>query len=51
MTVNGVYGYVVTETYPYILACFTGTLGPSFRKPGPDQRGQSGARGPARRRN
>lgn len=32
MTVNGQYGYYVTEKYPYILACFTGTPDMSFNK-------------------
>ena len=32
MTVDGAYGYVVTEGFPYILGCFTGTPDPSFRK-------------------
>ena len=32
MTVNGVYGYYVTEDYPYILACFKGTPDTSFNK-------------------
>ncbi len=32
MTVNGQYGYYVTEGYPYILACFTGTPDRSFEK-------------------
>ena len=32
MTVDGVYGYYITEEYPYILACFSGTPDPSFQK-------------------
>lgn len=44
MTVDGVYGYVVTEGYPYILACFTGTPDPSFLKPGLARRRAGGAR-------
>ena len=32
MTVNGVYGYYVTETYPYVLACYRGTPDSSFNK-------------------
>ena len=32
MTVNGQYGYYITENYPYILACFTGTPDRSFEK-------------------
>lgn len=48
MIVDGVYGYFVTETYPYILACFTGTPDPSFRKPGQAD-GRRGAIGRTRR--
>lgn len=32
MTLNGVYGYYITDTYPYVLACFTGTPDASFNK-------------------
>ena len=32
MTVNGVYGYYLTETYPWVLRCFTGAPDPTFRK-------------------
>ncbi|TRX56671.1 YHYH protein [Thalassomonas sp. M1454] len=32
MTVNGVYGYYITDTYPYVLSCFKGTPDPSFNK-------------------
>ncbi len=32
MVQDGIYGYVVTDTYPHVLACFTGTPDPSFRK-------------------
>ena len=32
MTVNGVYGYYVTSTYPYMMGCFTGTPDDSFFK-------------------
>lgn len=32
MEQNGSYGYVVTETYPHVLGCFTGTPDASFRK-------------------
>jgi arylsulfatase A-like enzyme len=32
MTVNGVYGYYITDQYPYVLACFTGTADASFNK-------------------
>ena len=33
MTVNGVYGYYVTDAYPWIIACLKGTPDPSFDKP------------------
>ena len=32
MTINGVYGYYITDHYPYVLACFKGTPDPSFNK-------------------
>ena len=32
MTVDGVYGYYITDSFPYILACFKGTPDLSFRK-------------------
>ncbi|MDV7270544.1 YHYH protein [Thioclava sp. A2] len=32
MTVNGQYGYYVTETYPWVLKCFSGTPDKSFQK-------------------
>ncbi len=32
MTVNGVYGYYVTDSYPYMMACFSGTPDESFDK-------------------
>ena len=32
MTVDGQYGYYVTEGYPWIINCFTGTPDPSFSK-------------------
>jgi len=32
MTVDGEYGYYVTDSYPHILACFKGTVDESFRK-------------------
>jgi hypothetical protein len=35
MMQDGVYGYVVSRDYPYVLGCFTGTQHPSFRKPRP----------------
>jgi len=34
MTVNGNYGYYVTDAYPWILACHSGTLDESFNKGG-----------------
>lgn len=38
MKQNGVYGYVVTATYPHVLGCFTGTPDASFRKRAPGRR-------------
>ena len=32
MSVNGIYGYYVTDSYPYLLGCFQGTPNTSFRK-------------------
>lgn len=32
MTVDGVYGYFVTDDYPYVLGCFKGEPDPSFYK-------------------
>lgn len=32
MTVNGQYGYYVTDEFPYIIGCFTGTPNSSFNK-------------------
>ncbi|MBM4197772.1 MAG: YHYH protein [Gammaproteobacteria bacterium] len=32
MTVNGQYGYYVTDTYPWVMRCFTGTPNESFNK-------------------
>jgi hypothetical protein len=32
MTVDGVYGYYVTNTFPYMMKCFSGTPDDSFRK-------------------
>ena len=32
MVQDGVYGYVVTETYPHVMGCFTGTPDASFLK-------------------
>ncbi|ODN41965.1 YHYH protein [Piscirickettsia litoralis] len=35
MTVNGIYGYYITSTFPYILNCFKGTPDSSFNKKRP----------------
>jgi hypothetical protein len=35
MEVDGVYGYYVTDSYPWVVACFHGTPDPSFAKQGP----------------
>ncbi len=32
MVQNGVYGYVVTQTYPHVMGCFRGTPDSSFQK-------------------
>lgn len=32
MTVNGVYGYYVTDSYPWVMGCFQGTPDSSFTK-------------------
>lgn len=32
MTQDGLYGYVVTDTYPHVMACFKGTPDASFNK-------------------
>jgi len=32
MTVDGQYGYYVTDSYPWVLKCFKGVLDPSFSK-------------------
>lgn len=32
MTVGGQYGYYVTDTYPWVIACLSGKSDPSFRK-------------------
>jgi hypothetical protein len=32
MTINGQYGYYVTESYPWVIACFSGTPDDSFDK-------------------
>lgn len=34
MSVNGVYGYYITDNYPYVLGCFTGDPDRSFSKNG-----------------
>ncbi|WP_339719390.1 YHYH protein [uncultured Paraglaciecola sp.] len=34
MTVNGQYGYYVTDSYPWILACYKGQVNDSFTKTG-----------------
>lgn len=34
MTVNGVYGYYVTDAFPWMMNCFSGTPDSSFRKTG-----------------
>ena len=44
MTVDGIYGYVVTEAFPYIMACFTGTPDPSFRKTAAGSTGRGAGR-------
>lgn len=31
MTINGQYGYYVTDAYPYVLACYSGTVSNNFR--------------------
>ena len=36
MTINGVYGYFVTESYPWVMGCFKGTPDSSFNKPKPN---------------
>ncbi|NEQ75808.1 MAG: YHYH protein [Okeania sp. SIO2C9] len=32
MTINGVYGYFVTDSYPWVMGCFKGTPDSSFNK-------------------
>ena len=32
MSINGSYGYYITDSYPWVLGCFTGTPDASFRK-------------------
>jgi hypothetical protein len=36
MTRHGQYGYYVTDTFPWVMACFTGTPDPSFTKENPE---------------
>ncbi|WP_323768318.1 MULTISPECIES: YHYH protein [Roseobacteraceae] len=40
MMQDGVYGYVVTESYPHVMACFNGTPDPSFQKRRRSRRGR-----------
>ena len=35
MTVDGAYGYYVTDAYPWVLGCFRGTPDESFTKEAP----------------
>lgn len=35
MTQERIYGYVITETYPHVMACFMGTPDKSFKKAPP----------------
>lgn len=35
MTVNGVYGYYITDDFPYVIGCFSGTPDTSFNKQAP----------------
>ncbi len=48
MTVNGIYGYYVTESYPHVLGCFKGTPDESFLKgrnlPAQNNTGMAGGR-------
>ncbi|WP_068546499.1 YHYH protein [Thalassotalea crassostreae] len=32
MTIDGVYGYYITDNYPYVVNCFKGTPDPTFNK-------------------
>ena len=32
MTVDGVYAYYITDAYPYVIGCFSGTPDSSFDK-------------------
>tara|TARA_R110000868_G_scaffold235273_2_gene489024 strand:- start:10021 stop:10977 length:957 start_codon:yes stop_codon:yes gene_type:complete len=38
MTVNGQYGYYITDTYPWMIACYSGTPDPSFSKGMPKEK-------------
>jgi hypothetical protein len=35
MIIDGDYGYVVTNTYPWVIGCFKGTPDDSFYRLGP----------------
>ena len=35
MDVDAQYGYYVTDTFPYLMFCLTGTPDPSFQMAGP----------------
>ena len=32
MTYQGQYGYYVTESYPFIISCYVGTVSQTFKK-------------------
>jgi hypothetical protein len=36
MTVNGQYGYYITDAYPWVLACYKGDVDPTFVKNAPE---------------
>jgi hypothetical protein len=40
MSVDGNYGYYVTDGFPYVMACYKGTIDDSFKKQGGDTGGQ-----------
>jgi len=46
MTVNGQYGYYVTNGYPWVMACHSGTPDDSFSKGGGNAGGNGGGRPP-----
>jgi len=50
MTVDGQYGYYVTDGYPWVIACFSGTPDPSFAKRRGGGGGGEGRRGPDQQR-